>query len=187
MVRLEVRAPQGRGRVNTLIFTSDGPWTVRDLKPEDAPRVLALLREVAQSLQKKGSQQWASFLEGGDDIVARRFREGSVILAERGGQDAGCIVVQNQDGFWDELGKDGAALWVHSLAVRPAFNKRGLGKALLDLAGSLARAKGKACLRLDIHDSNAKLKAYYGRFGFRPGAAKAWDGAQVRLLEKSLQ
>jgi ribosomal protein S18 acetylase RimI-like enzyme len=172
--------------VNTLIFTSDGPWTVRDLKPGDAPRVLALLREVAQGLQKRGSQQWASFLDGGEDIVDRRFREGSVILAERGGQDAGCMVVQNQDGFWDELGKDGSALWVHSLAVRPAFNQRGLGKALLDLAASLARAKGKACLRLDIYDSNTKLKAYYARLGFQAGPAKPWNGVPIRLLEKPL-
>ncbi|HTB34589.1 MAG TPA: GNAT family N-acetyltransferase [bacterium] len=173
--------------MNTLIFTSDGPWTVRDLKADDAPRVLALLREVAQSLKKRGSLQWASFLEGGEDIVARRFREGSVILAERGGQDAGCMVLQNQDGFWDELGKDGTALWVHSLAVRPAFNKRGLGKALLDLAGSLARAKGKAFLRLDVYDGNTKLKAYYARLGFQPAAAKAWGSAQIRLMEKPLQ
>jgi ribosomal protein S18 acetylase RimI-like enzyme len=186
MVRPQVRPPQGRGRVNTLIFTSDGPWTVRDLKADDAPRVLALLREVAQSLQKRGSAQWSQFLEGGEDVVDRRFREGSVILAERGGQDAGCMVVQNQDGFWDGLGKDGAALWVHSLAVRPAFNKRGLGKALLDLAASLARAKGKDCLRLDVLNSNAKLKAYYARLGFQAGPAKAWNGVPIRLLEKPL-
>lgn len=172
--------------MNTLIFTSDGPWTVRDLKAEDAPRVLALLRDVALGLKKRGSTQWSQFLEGGEDVVARRFKEGSVILAERGGQDAGCLVLQNQDGFWDELGKDGAALWVHSLAVRPAFNKRGLGKALLDLAASLARAKGKACLRLDVYDDNAKLKAYYARLGFQAGPAKPWSGVQIRLLEKPL-
>jgi len=173
--------------VNTLIFTADGPWTVRDLKAADAPRVLAILREVAQGLQKRGSTQWSPFVDGGEDIVERRFREGSVILAERGGQDAGCMVLQAQDLFWDELGKDRTAAWVHSLAVRPAFNRRGLGKALLDLAASLARAQGKACLRLDVHDGNAKLKAYYARLGFQAGPTKAWDNTLIRLMEKPLQ
>jgi ribosomal protein S18 acetylase RimI-like enzyme len=173
--------------VNTLIFTPDGPWTVRDLKPDDAPRVLALLREVAQGLQKRGSGQWASFLDGGEDIVARRFREGSVILAERGGRDAGCMALQNRDGFWDELGHDGAALWIHDLAVHPAFNRHGLGKALLDLAGNLARANAKSCLRLDVYDSNAKLIAYYARLGFHAGPAKPWNGMDIRLMEKPLQ
>jgi len=173
--------------VNTLVFTSDGPWTVRDLKADDAPRVLALLREVAQNLQKRGSTQWSQFLEGGQDIVERRFREGSVILAERGGQDAGCVVLQPQDLFWGDLGRDNSALWVHSLAVRPAFKGRGLGKALLDLAASLARARAKSWLRLDVIDANAKLKAYYARLGFQAGAAKDWNGSAIRLLEKPLQ
>lgn len=173
--------------MNTLLFTPDGPWTVRDLKVADAPRVLALLREVAQGLQKRGLTPWSQFLDGGEAIVERRFSEGMVCLVERGGQDAGVMVAQTMDAFWDELGRDGQALWVHSLAVRPVFTKRGLGKALLAFAESLAKARGKAFVRLDVHDANAKLKAYYSRLGFLPQGVKELDGLPVRLMEKPLR
>lgn len=173
--------------MNTLLFTRDGTWTLRDLKVADAPRVLAVLRDTAQALQKRGLAQWSIFLTGGEDLVARRFREGSVYLVERGGQDAGIMVVQLADPFWEAQGADDQALWVHSLAVRPVFAKRGLGKALLAFAESLARAKGKGALRLDVIDSNAKLKAYYAALGFSPLGVKPHEGEFIRLLEKTLR
>lgn len=172
--------------MNTLLFTADGPWTVRDLKAADAPRALAILRENAQWLQKRGSTQWNSFLAGGEDIVAKRFQDGMVLLVERAGKDAATMTVQMVDDLWDEVGKDGQAAWIRSMAVRSIFMKRGLGKALLGFAESLAKAKQKNYLRLDVVDGASKLKAYYARLGFKELGTKEYNGDVIRLMQKTL-
>lgn len=172
--------------MNTLIFTKDGAWTVHDLKVAESGRALAILREDALWLKKRGSTQWSAFVEGGEDIVAKRFREGLVLLAERGGQDAGTVTLQMHDDFWDELGRDGQAGWIQSLGVRPSFMGRGLGKALIKVAESMARAQHKEFLRLDVFDNAAKLKAYYAGLGFQELGTKEHQGAQLRLMELPL-
>lgn len=172
--------------MKTLLFTSDGPWTVHDLKPADAPRVLAILREDAQWLKKKGSTQWSAFLEGGEDIVAKRFAEGLVLLVERGGKDAATMTVQMHDDFWDDLGRDDQAAWVQSLGIRPMFMGKGLGRAMIKFAESLARAKHKEFLRLDVVDRAARLKAFYAKHGFKELGVKDHQGQSIRLMEATL-
>lgn len=172
--------------MKTLLFTSDGPWTVHDLKVEEAPRVLAILREDAQWLKKKGSTQWGAFLEGGDDIVAKRFREGLVLLVERGGNDAGTMTVQMHDEFWDELGRDQQAAWIQSLAIRPMFMGKGLGRAMIKFAESLGRAQHREFLRLDVLDKASRLKAFYAKHGFKELGVKDLHGEKIRLMELPL-
>lgn len=172
--------------MNTLLFTSDGPWTIHDVKAAEAARVLAVLREDAQWLQKRGSTQWKAFLEGGGDIVAKRFKEGLVILVERGGKDAATMTVQMHDDFWDELGRDQQAAWIQSLAIRPMFMGKGLGRAMLKFAESLGRAQHREFLRLDVLDRAAKLKAFYAKHGFKEQGLKDYQGEKIRLMELPL-
>jgi ribosomal protein S18 acetylase RimI-like enzyme len=173
--------------MNTLLFTADGAWTISDLKPAGAPRAHAILRESAAWLKKRGMDQWQEFLEGGAEFVERRMREGVLYLVERGGEDAACVTLQMQDPFWDALGLDQQAAWVHSLAVRPKFTGRKLGKALLTFVESLAMARGRDLARLDVYDANARLKAYYAALGYRERDAKPFQGRAVRLMEKTLR
>ena len=172
--------------MKTLLFTSDGPWTVHDLKPDEAPRILAILREDAQWLKKKGSTQWTAFLEGGEDIVTKRFAEGLVLLIERGGKDAATMTVQMHDDFWDDLGRDNQAAWVQSLGIRPMFMGKGLGRAMIKFAESLARAKHREFLRLDVVDRATRLKAFYAKHGFKELGVKDHQGEKIRLMELPL-
>lgn len=173
--------------MNTLLFTSDGAWTISDLKPAGAPRALAILRETAQWLQTRGQDQWQAFLEGGADIVERRMREGVVYLVERGGEDAACVCLQLQDPFWEGLGSDGQAAWVHSLAVRRKFTGRRLGRSMLAFVESLAMARGRDLCRLDVVDANVRLKAWYAAQGYRELGVKPWQGRELRLMQKTLR
>ena len=173
-------------KLKTLLFTSDGPWTIHDLKAAEAARILGVLRQDAQWLQKKGSKQWSAFLEGGEDIVAKRFAEGLVLLVERGGKDAATMTVQMHDDFWDELGRDNQAAWIQSLGIAPPFMGRGLGRAMLKFAESLARAKHKDYLRLDVLDRATKLKAFYAKHGFKELGLKEHEGEKIRLMELDL-
>jgi ribosomal protein S18 acetylase RimI-like enzyme len=173
--------------LNTLLFTPDGAWTISDVKSAEAPRVLAILRERAQWLQAKGLDQWKEFVAGGEDILARRFREGMVLLVERGGQDAACAVLQWKDPFWGDLGADGRSVWVHSLAVRRTFAGRGLGKRLLAFIESMGLASRKDFCRLDVIEANGRLKAYYRALGYKETAVQDFNGKALRLMEKNLR
>ena len=173
--------------MNTLLFTPDGAWTINDVKAAQAPRVLAILRETAVWLQSRGLDQWQVFIEGGEDIVAMRQVEGSAFLVGRGGEDAACVVLQWRDPFWGELGTDGQAAWVHSLAVRRVFAGRGLGKHLLAFMESLARARRKDYCRLDVIDSNTRLKAYYRALDYHELGTQLINGKTMRLMEKHLR
>lgn len=157
--------------MNTLLFTRDGSWTLRDLKAAEAPRVLAILKDGGAT----------------EATVAGCFQAGSVMLVERGGEDAGCMVATPALSGWDSLSEDSLALWVTQLQVRPSFRRRGLGKALLGFAESLARAKGKSALRLLGPDKDPRLRAYLAALGFAPLGARPQDGQDLRLFEKPLR
>jgi ribosomal protein S18 acetylase RimI-like enzyme len=173
--------------VNTLLFTPDGAWTIHDVKADQADRVLAILRETAVWLKSRGQDQWQDFIEGGQDIVARRLREGTVLLVEQGGQDAACAVLQWQDPFWGDIGMDGRSAWIHSLAVRRVFSGRGLGQRLIAFIENLALAKRRELCRLDVLDANTRLKAYYRDQGYRALGSLPFKGKSVRLMEKTLR
>jgi ribosomal protein S18 acetylase RimI-like enzyme len=173
--------------LNTLLFTPDGAWTISDVKAAQAPRVLAILRETAAWLQSRGLDLGQDFAGGGEDIALRSQVEGSAFLVERGGQDAACVVLQWQDPFWGEAGKDGQAGWIHSLAVRRVFTGKALGKHLLLFMENLARARRKDYCRLDVLDTNARLKAYFRNLDYRELGTELINGKTMRLMEKNLR
>ena len=57
---------------------------------------------------------------------------------------------------------------IHDLAVLPAHQGRGAGRALLTDVERRARARGCAKITLEVHDTNEGAKRLYGSFGFGP-------------------
>jgi ribosomal protein S18 acetylase RimI-like enzyme len=60
----------------------------------------------------------------------------------------------------------GQARYVHRLAVRRKFAGRGIGRALLNLAGHVAATENVPWLRLDCSKDNQALQGYYLDQGF---------------------
>lgn len=87
---------------------------------------------------------------------AEALRCNEVLLYEDGPTLAGMIEMRVEQGY----------LWVQSLAVHPAFQGRGLGRALLQRAGQRARAAGLAEMRLLTNEAFASNLAFYTRLGF---------------------
>ena len=59
---------------------------------------------------------------------------------------------------------------IHDLAVLPAFQRRGIGKALLAEVERRARERGCCKITLEVHDTNEGAKGLYRSAGFGP-----WD------------
>ena len=70
---------------------------------------------------------------------------------------------------------------IHDIAVLPAFRGRGIGRALLAEAESMARSRDCCKLTLEVLQGNATARAAYLSFGFAPytlddslGRAEFW-------------
>jgi ribosomal protein S18 acetylase RimI-like enzyme len=67
-------------------------------------------------------------------------------------------------------------VYVHHLYVRPAFQRRGIGRALLDAARSVGAEQGIARLALDVWTFNEAARAFFRRYGLSPYNERLWDG-----------
>ena len=104
----------------------------------------------------------------------RPFAE--ALLARWLGEPAGLAVFfHNVSTF---AGKPG--LFLEDLFVKPEFRRRGVGKALLSHAATLARARGCRRLEWTALDWNRPALDFYGRLG-----ARVCDGWVVLRLEGS--
>jgi len=59
-----------------------------------------------------------------------------------------------------------------NVAVLPEMRRRGIAKALLEKAESIAREKGHDALCLEVRASNTPAKELYTSFGFIPAAVR---------------
>jgi hypothetical protein len=125
------------------------PCPIRPLQDPDVPAVVALWE--ACGLTRPWNPPEA-------DIARARGRPNSeVLVAEAMGRILGTVMV----------GEDGHRGWVYYLAVEPGLRGRGLGRELVGAAEAWLRARGIRKLELMVRSSNAAVKAFYARLGYR--------------------
>lgn len=131
----------------------------------DVAETDALIRATAEWLIKKGEQLWGPN-ETSLDELTRVTRIGELIVGRVEGELATCMYLHDEDRvFWPQVGR-GEAFYIHRLAVARKFAGRGYAHAMLEWAGSEARAHGRPFLRLDC-EPRAKLLALYASAGYR--------------------
>jgi GNAT superfamily N-acetyltransferase len=91
---------------------------------------------------------------------------GALFLAELDGALAGCVFTRPKDD----------ALYIGKLAVRPALQGRGIGRALLEVARGEARRLGLAALELQTRVELTETHAAFARLGFVKTAETAHPG-----------
>ena len=64
------------------------------------------------------------------------------------------------------VGHDGHRAWVYYLAVDPAEQRSGIGRALMAACEQWARDRGIPKLQLMVRSDNAAAKAFYDRLGY---------------------
>lgn len=75
-------------------------------------------------------------------------------------------------------------LLIVNVAVRPAFQGRGLGKRLMAHAEKLAVAGGRACIRLYTNQRFAENIALYQRLGYAIEREETWaTGVAVHMVK----
>jgi ribosomal protein S18 acetylase RimI-like enzyme len=91
------------------------------------------------------------------DIDFARGKEGSDILL---GFADGALVSSVM------VGHDGHRGWLYYVAVSPAFQGKGLGRATVQAAEMWLKARGIWAINLNIRSENEKVRAFYAALGY---------------------
>lgn len=141
--------------------------------PGDLEAVNGLVRNATDWLRtSKDSGQWAS---PWPDRIRHRERilddllKGRTWLVWDGETAAATITVDteepldgNEQPVWPEHSRHEPALYIRRVIVSHGYSGCGLGAALLDWAGDLARREyGARLIRIDLWTTNLALHAYY--------------------------
>ncbi len=122
----------------------DEEFEIRSYREADREQVVALWRSVFTD-----GRPW----NAPEDIIARKasVQPELFFVGLHGETVAGTVVA----------GYDGVRGWVHSLAVHPAFRRRGLAGRLMDRAEAGLLELDCPKLNLQVRRSNASVVAFY--------------------------
>ncbi|MDD4348777.1 MAG: GNAT family N-acetyltransferase [Opitutales bacterium] len=147
------------------------PFRLRRAEAGDVSAILGLIRELAvyEHLEDQ--------VEASEDTLRRTLfgphPYASVILAEADGQAVGyALFFHNYSTF---LAKPG--IFLEDLFVKPAFRKRGIGKALLIELARIAEETGCGRFEWMVLDWNAPSIAFYEAMGARK--VEGWSVMRV--------
>lgn len=138
------------------------PVRIRSARPEERAALEAL--QWRASLSNPQDRDVLLAHPDAIELPAEQIGAGHVLVAEIDGSAAGFAVVLPRDGGEAEL--DG-------LFVEPDRFGRGLGRALVDAAAQMARARGAVWLHVI---ANQQAEGFYRRCGF-----EAFGTAQTRF------
>jgi GNAT superfamily N-acetyltransferase len=110
------------------------------------------------------------------DDYAQVIRENQVHVAESGGELAGILVLQvAEEGFLLE-----------NIAVAPAFQGKGVGRVLLELAEAEARRQGFGSIYLYTHEKMTENQALYAKIGYLEFDRRVEQGLARVYMRKAL-
>ncbi len=133
--------------------------TIRPARPADAALIFALVRELAD-YEKLAGEMDANEAQIANALFAEHARF-FCDIAEWGGEPAGFATwFLNFSTF---RGRHG--LYVEDIFVRPAFRKRGIGRALMQALARRCVEQGFARFEWAVLDWNAPAIAFYRSLG----------------------
>lgn len=121
---------------------------IRPFEIEDTDGVLAVWTSVG--MMREGRNQR-------DDIQKKlRHSPDSFFIGVCEGVVAAAVIA----------GYDGHRGWIYRLAVRPEFQRRGIGSAMVEHAESWLRQQGCPKMKLQIEPQRADIVEFYRKLGF---------------------
>lgn len=170
------------------IPTSLGKLTIRRVGVAEAGIVFDIMCDAAAWLTGRGINQWAGVpTDGFRQFLDRRVLRWPVYLLEHDASPVATICLQDADpDVWGESGSDGAAGYIHGLAIRSSVRGKGIGEAMMRWSERVCVAGERRLLRLDCMADNVRLCEYYRHLGFVEAGKKKSSNWTTQLFEKVL-
>ena len=103
-------------------------------------------------------------------IFKEDIESNSLYLAKINQEIVGCIMLtKNKDDVYKDikwLSEDNINLYVHRLAVHPQFQKKGIGRKMMDFAEDYAKSNNYESVRLDTFSKNKRNNIFYENRGY---------------------
>ena len=130
----------------------------------DINDIMKMIHDCANDLISKNIFQWNEKYPS-RDIFLSDIEKKNLFIYKNNSGIIGCIALSHEkdieytDVKW--LTKDDKNLYLHRLAVDPKFQKKGIGKLLMDFAEDYARNNKFISVRLDTFSKNERNNRFY--------------------------
>ena len=114
----------------------DEGFTIKIAANEDSGKIIKMLKELAQWMKDHEINQWRFLLEGGDDEEIKQAisnQETYIVLKDN--EIVATFTLSSKQSEWDrhiwgdDISTD--SLYLHRLAIIPAYMKKGMGRRIL--------------------------------------------------------
>ena len=137
---------------------------------EDLIPILEITKNCAVKMDAMGIYQWNENYPNRNAFIDD-IKNNELLVFTKGALLVGCIALctKMDDVYKDVkwLTKDVKSLYVHRLAVEPQFQKKGIGKKLMDYAEDFAKKNNFISIRLDTFSKNKNNMRFYERRGYK--------------------
>ena len=141
---------------------ADAGLVLRPARADDAPLILALVRELAE--YERAPDQCHATEAALRETLFGPAPQAEVVVAEWDGAPAGFALFFHNYSTWEAR----RGLYLEDLFVRPAFRGRGIGRALLEHLARVAVARGCGRFEWSVLDWNEPAIGFYRALGARP-------------------
>jgi ribosomal protein S18 acetylase RimI-like enzyme len=133
-------------------------------KKSDLDSVMNMISACALDLISKNIFQWSEKYPS-IDIFKNDIEKNALFVAKHKLKIIGCLALcSNKDLEYKNtkwLTEDNKNLYIHRLAVDPNFQKKGVGKSLMDFAEEYAKKNDFKSIRLDTFSKNKRNNKFY--------------------------
>lgn len=156
------------------------------------PKALEMLKEAAQWLREKETDQWSFWLDPPTEKIAwikEGFEKEQFYFVYLEDDLIGMFrLMYFDDMYWGHRDERfDTAAYVHSLTIQTAYKGRNMGAEVLKRIEKMLVAQGIFKFRLDCMQSNQSLCAYYEQQGFLKVGEVKMSWAMQNLYEKKLE
>jgi ribosomal protein S18 acetylase RimI-like enzyme len=133
-------------------------------KKSDLDSVMNMISACALDLISKNIFQWSEKYPS-IDVFKNDIEKNALFVAKHKLKIIGCLALcSNKDLEYKNtkwLTEDNKNLYIHRLAVDPNFQKKGIGKSLMDFAEEYAKKNDFKSIRLDTFSKNKRNNKFY--------------------------
>ncbi len=172
---------------------------IRIADREDLDAIEAIFQEVhTEEEEGRAVIGWNRRIYPTRATAEAALERGDIYVLEEEGVVFGTAIINElqvdayEKGHWEENPPEEKVLVLHTLAISPRGEGRGLGKAFVAFYEEEALRRGRPYLRLDTNAKNQRARFLYRSLGYReadivPCVFNGLPGVNLVLLEKKLE
>jgi GNAT superfamily N-acetyltransferase len=154
----------------------------------DAPRIAGVRAAAADDLTRRfGRGYWST--QTTERGVLAGMRDSHVLIARRGPAIVATCRLSGRKPWAIDVSyftQCDYPVYLTDMAVRPDYQRKGIGRALLARAALVARQWGADAIRLDAHDDDAGAGDFYLRCGYRQTGVVTYRDVPLVYYERLL-